>query len=245
MAVLGDRKQRTGAGVAAREDHRNFIVERHETFQHAGLATEFAERGTRLLARRDPHLALAVVAEARHFQERRCTDLGERLVEIALAVDQRERCRGETVLREPGFLVAAVLHDGDRVRAGRHPAIFRQRDEACRGYILEFRGDSGACLAQLMQCRFVGVGRLQVHVGHLSGRARRVGVEHHHPVAHGARGDGEHAAELAAAQDAQRRIRQDRRRLTRHRAVPWPAPSPPDRGGSRRAGRPVRCRGVR
>ena len=233
MAVLGDREQRAFAGVAAGEHHRHFAFQLDEAFQHAGLAAEFAERGACFLARVDACLALAVVAEARHFQQRRRAGVGQPGVEVALAVDQRERRGGEAVLREPGFLVAAVLRDGHGRGAGRHPAMVRQFDQAGRRDVLEFGGDGGAGGAELLQRAVVGVVGLQVDVGHLPGRAGEIGVEHHDLVAHGARGDGEHAAELAAAEDAQRGARQNGQRLTRHRAVPSPAPSRTGRGGSR------------
>src|SRR5574340_639993 len=70
MAVLGDREHDAFAGVAAGEHDRHLALELDEAFQHAGLAAEFAERRARFLARVDPRLALAVVAEARHFQQR-------------------------------------------------------------------------------------------------------------------------------------------------------------------------------
>jgi hypothetical protein len=39
-------------------------------------------------------------------------------------------------------------------------------------------------------------------VGDLAGRAARVAIEHDDAIAHAARGDRQHAAELAAAEDA-------------------------------------------
>ena len=99
--------------------------------------------------------------------------------------------------------MAAVLRDGDRFRAGRHPAMVRQLDQAGRRHVLEFGGDGGTGGAELLQRGVVGVVGLQVDIGHLPGGAGQIGVQHHDLVAHGARGDREHAAELAAAEDAE------------------------------------------
>ena len=67
--------------------------------------------------------------------------------------------------------MAAVLHDGDRIGAGRHPAMLRQRDQAGGGDVLEFGGDGGTGTAELLQRGSVGVVGLEMNVGHLAGGA--------------------------------------------------------------------------
>lgn len=94
--------------------------------------------------------------------------------------------------------MAAVLRDGDGRSPRRHPAMVRQFDQAGRRHILEFGGDFSTGCAELLQCAVVGVVGLQMADG-----AGGIRVEHHDPDAHGACGDGEHPAELTAAEDAQ------------------------------------------
>src|SRR3569623_2437399 len=245
MAVLGDREQRAFDGVAAGELHRDFAFKLDEAFEYAGLLAEFAERSARFLVRVDPRLALAGVAEAGDFEDRGRTGVGQAGVEGALVVYQCERRGGEAVLGEPGFLVAAILGNGDGCGAGRYPAEIGEFDQARGGDVLEFGGDGSAGSAELLTRTMVGVVGLQVDVRHLPGRAGEIGVEHHDLVAHGARGDGEHAAELAAAQNTEGGAGQDGQRLTRHRAGPSPSRSRIVLCGNRAAVAPGRCRSER
>ena len=55
---------------------------------------------------------------------------------------------------------------------------------------------------QLVERGLVGVLGSEMAVGHESGRAQRIGIEHHHAVAHRARPEREHPAELTAAEHA-------------------------------------------
>ena len=66
--------------------------------------------------------------------------------------------------------------------------------------------------AEAIERERVEVGGADVLVRDQPGRAERIGIEHRRAVAHRLRGVDEHAAELAAADDAERRARGDVRR---------------------------------
>ena len=106
--------------------------------------------------------------------------------------------------------MAAILHNCDGIGTRRYTAICGKRDQARGRHVFEFGRHCCARLAEFAQRVGVVVLRLHMHVGHLPGRAFGIGVEHHDPVAHRARGNREHAAELTAAQYAQRSARHNR-----------------------------------
>ena len=102
----------------------------------------------------------------------------------------------ELLLRDP------VLRDGHRLGRRPHRAAPAQALERRGRDVLELGRDRGAVARELVERAGVGVGRAEVAVGHQAGRARGVGVEHHHVVAHRAGPQGEHPAELTAAEHA-------------------------------------------
>src|SRR3546814_6499949 len=78
----------------------------------------------------------------------------------------------------------------------------RQETQGVDGYILEFERDGVAGCGKGGEARFVVPCRLGVMRGDVRGDAFAVGGVDMRPVTELRRRDGEHAAELAAAQDA-------------------------------------------
>ena len=72
--ILGDVETFDGAVVPTRGDDGHLPLERHEGFEDAGLAADLAPRRRRIGAVFDGGVALAVVAEAARFQDRRLAD---------------------------------------------------------------------------------------------------------------------------------------------------------------------------
>ena len=203
MLILGKWKQGALARIIARQHHRHLSVQLDEPFQHARLIAESLERGTRFIRRSDACLAFAVIAEARYFQQRRRAGFCKPGFQLGFIVDHCKRGSRKAVVGEPCFFVAAILRNRHGVGAGRHAAMAGKFDQAGCRYVFEFRGDGRALFTQLLERSGVRVIRLNVCISHLSGRARCIRVEHHHPVTHRARGQREQAAKLAAAEYAQ------------------------------------------
>ena len=78
------------------------------------------------------------------------------------------------------------------------------------GDVLELEGDDVHPAGEVADRVEVVIGGLDLAVGDLAGGGVVVRGEGVHPVAHPAGGDGEHAAELAAAEDADGGAREDR-----------------------------------
>ena len=107
--VARHREHHAGAVETARDHDRDFIVQRHQRFQHAGHAAKLGEGGQRGLARVDAGLALAVVTQARDLQ-----DAGEQAVgrgaQIGLAADGGVRRDRDALAGDEGLFGDAVLH---------------------------------------------------------------------------------------------------------------------------------------
>src|SRR5205814_4973492 len=82
--------------------------------------------------------------------------------------------------------------------------VLRQRGQRRRRHVLELGGDGVAAAGHLGQRALVVIGRAQLVVRGGAGGAVLVGVEHQRVEAQRLRGVHEHAAQLAAAQHAQR-----------------------------------------
>ncbi len=78
------------------------------------------------------------------------------------------------------------------------------------GDVFEFERDHVHVGGEAADGVEIVVGRVDFHVGDLAGGRVFVGRERVDPIAHAAGGDGEHAAQLAAAQDADGRAGEDR-----------------------------------
>ena len=117
---------------------------------------------------------------------------------------------GRAVGVEEGLFVDPVLGDGERARAGRDLGAQRnQLVDGCRRNVLELIGDDVRVVGEFPQRRRIVIGADQALHGHAA--RGRVGVAfQHHGVEAQLRGRlGQHAAQLAAAQDADGRSRRE------------------------------------
>ena len=202
------------ARAIARHDHADFVRQRQQRFKHAAHAAERAPAIAQFGHRRDAKLALAVVAEAGRLQHAG-QQMRRNSLDLFGGFEQCVRCARHPAAREVGLLGSPVLANRHTPRRGRHAACPLQPLERCGRHVLEFGGHGGTATGQLRQCRLVEVAGLQVPVGHATGRAGFIGIEHRGEIAEPLRRVHEHAPELAAAQHPERRTRRDERRSPR------------------------------
>src|SRR5258706_770764 len=112
---------------------------------------------------------------------------------------------------EESLLERAVLRDRDRIAARAHDGAGCEGVEGLRGRVLELRGDRRAGARELVERSRVGVRGAQMAGGEFRGGRGVVGIEDRDAIAERARGDREHPAELASADEAERRPWTDHR----------------------------------
>src|SRR5436305_8232857 len=201
MAVLDHSEMGEGAVEPPGGHHGDLAVEIHEGLEDRLLAAEGGPGGLRLARGRDPHLPLAVVPPAGRLQHRRGAQCGEGGAEVVQRADGRERGDGEAGAGQEPFLAQPVL-GGVEHGAGRpHGSVLRGGLGGGGGDVLELEGDHVHPAGEIAHRVEVVVGGLHLAVGDLAGGGVVVGGEGVDPVAHAPRGDGEHAAQLTAAQD--------------------------------------------
>ena len=134
---------------------------------------------------------------------------GKAAVEVGKGAHDPERRDREAVVAQERLLGDPVLRDRDAVGGGAHHAVPCQKAQAVGRHVLEFGRRTRAGGRQFAQRCIVEVIALQVAIGDATRRAVRARIEHGHPVAHRLRRHREHAAELAATEQAERRARSD------------------------------------
>ena len=225
--VVLDRQVHDLAGGVASDDDTDLGCERDALLQHATHAAEGIECIRQGRPVGDALLALAVVAEARRLE-----DAGKEGVVDACQVCRRGKNRMRHARHagalERRLLERPVLADGDRGGRWAHGARCRQRLERRCRHILELRRDRRGLPRHRHEAVAVEIGTPHMAMGDQARRAGRIGVEHHDGIAGGLRGVGEHAAELATAEDTERRAWRDEGSAAHRRR--WRA----DRRGRRR-----------
>ncbi len=182
----------------AAEDHRELAREPHEAFvdqRDIGQVQPFRVGGLH-----DPPLALAVVAVAAGLEDAGGADLRDGPREVGRRIDRGER-RGPAA--QPGdeaLLAQPVLRRLQRAPVGNGRLL--ERGQRRDGDVLELVGDDRAVVRELCQ-RFgivpLGAGERGAHFRRHALGFGRVDVA---AVAELRRGDRDHPAELAAAEDA-------------------------------------------
>ena len=213
VLVLGDVEAFDSAIVAARGDDGDFALERHESFEDAGLAADLAPGRFRIAAVLDRRLALAVVAEAAGLQHRRPADALDRRGKIAPAPRHRQtaRCRCRALVTKffsasRSWVVARIL------RIGQHRNARGEKRRGLRRHVLEFIGDDvdvGGEAVERFGVGVIGAGDAMhdVESGRVGSGREDVALE-----AEPRRGQRQHAAELAAAENADRGLGLEHRR---------------------------------
>ena len=230
-------KHSTAPSWRARRDHRDLALERHEGFEDAGLAADVAPGRRRIGAVLDRGLALAVIAEAARLQNRRPAD----------ALDRRRERRGRADIgkrggadAEPGdevFFHEPILRGRQDLRIGQHRNARGEKGRGFRRHVLEFVSDDVDVAGKTIERFGVGVigggnAMHDVKSGRIGRRRENVTLE-----AEPRRGQRQHAAELAAAQNADRGFGLQNRRRFAH------APSFGCFGDGFRSGAAARLRG--
>ena len=159
------------------------------------------------MARAHARLAFAVVAQAGGFEH-----AGQQVFssgsQISLCFDHGVGRRGHAALRgalgEAGFFTDAVLRDGNGVRRRGDGAQAGQFAQGGGRHVFKFGGDGVGQARHFAQGLSVFVSSLDEVVAGAPGGAGGVRVEHHGFKAKRLRGAHEHAAQLAAAEHAER-----------------------------------------
>ncbi len=211
MHVALRREAHDRAVPAARHDDRAFGLERQQLFKHAGHLLQVAPCSRQLGRIFDAHLALAVVAHARRFQNAWQQICGHGLAlrecfddRVGRAGHARHHTRFSGAGREMGFLLNPVLRNGHGSSAGRYRALGRQRQQRGGRHVFEFSGNGRAQRCQLQQTLLIVESSLDMVMADPASGTLRIRVEHRREVAQTLRGMHKHAAELAAAHHAQR-----------------------------------------
>ena len=221
VAILRDRPRRTSrrARCARRSPtprRRARCAARARTA--APLMPRHAARTSSTVA--TARLALAVVAEARALHDAGQEPRASTRVDVGVAAQHRERRHGEAVARQEHLLADPVLRDGHarRRRASRARCCAR-KSSAAAGTFSNSVVAAAASAGQLARARARRGSRRRC-----AGRRRCrpgspcAGIEHRRPVAQALRGHAEHAAELAAAQQAEPCAGRDRGHCRRLRS---------------------------
>ena len=203
MQVLLQRQSDDRAVGSARDDHAHLGGQCQALLQHAGHPAQLGPGRGQGGAVGHPQLALAVVAQAGGLEDAGQQGVGD-CGEVGLAGDHRMGGTGHAAGAEVGLLGGTVLANRHRVAAGGDRSALGQPAQGLGGHVLEFGGDGVGLVGQPGQAGGVEVGGGQVQVGHPSGRAAAVRVQHRGAETQRLRGVHEHAAELATAHHAER-----------------------------------------
>src|SRR6185437_11952731 len=200
-----------GAGPvhAARDDDRDLRGEIDQALEDAEPGAHLAPRRAEIAVGADHHLALAVIAQPYRLEHRFRADLAHRLGQRLLARHFTIARGGDVDRAQEVLLLEAVLRDAQRIGPGAHRLQRGEHFDALGRHVLELEGnnvDRGGELAQGGAVAVIGGGGAR---GHALGRALRLGREDVAAIAQRRRGKRGHAAELAAAQDADGAARLD------------------------------------
>ena len=216
VLVLGDVETFDRAVMRARRDHRDFALERHEGFEDAGLAADVAPGRRRIGAVLDRGLALAVIAEAARLQDRRPADALDRGRERLGRADIGKRGGADAEPVDELLFHEPVLRRRQHLRIGQHRNARGEKGRGLRRHVLEFVSDDVDVAGKAVERFGVGVvgggdAMHDVEGGRVGRRRKDVALE-----AEPRRGQRQHAAELAAAEDPDRGLGLQHRRRFAH-----------------------------
>src|SRR6185312_9950109 len=190
-----------------RHDHADLLGEIDETLQDQRLRAQFGEGRRELGWVAQQRLALAVIAQPRGLEDRRQAVPGGRLPQLRQRLDRRPRRGAGAGAVEEALLRDPVLADPQDRGRGADRLERCEKIEPFGADILELEGnhvDRGGEGAQRRGVLILAEGDAG---GDLRGRAVLLGREDVAAIAQTGRRQRRHAAELAAADDADRRVR--------------------------------------
>ena len=207
MDVFDGIVGRDAAIPRARRDHRDLALERDQRFEderHA--AHRRIGAGSVAAGRRPEHaLALAVIAEPPRLQHAGAVERAKRRGEVVVIVHSEIAGCGYPGIVEEALFGEPVLGDFQRPRR----RIDRDRCGKPFGsgdrHVLELVGDDGSGARQFVERGRIVIGGDDLPVGDLRCRAIRLRLQDDGAVAEAGGGHRQHAAELSAADDADRR----------------------------------------
>ena len=205
VEVLGNGERGRFAVRVARDDDGDLKLEGEALFEHAVHAAEVAEGLADVLDRGDSGLAFAVIAEAGGL-ENAGQERGVEGVDVGFAAHGGMRGDGHAGhFGDEVLLDVAVLGDGDGGgRRADAQARLLEVFERGGGDVLELGRDGLHPACERGEAGHVVVLRFDLLAGDFARGAGLAGFEHGDVVAHRRGGLGEHAAELAAAHQAER-----------------------------------------
>ncbi len=213
----GERLQFTPAVACA--DHRKLRVKLHPTLQHAAacLAAAPLRPGVgRGEVGGDLELALAVVAAAGRLEHAGRAQRRDGVGEFAGTRHDAKRRVREAVAVEKRFLTLPVLADFQRRPAGVHRAETLDDLQGGRGNVLELvRRHVQAARERLQRRRVVEARADRLLADRGGGSVCARGVKGAQPIAHAAGGEGGHARELPATEQADQGTRRNHGRMSR------------------------------
>src|SRR5947209_7353387 len=215
VRVLDDAVVLELARLGARGDDRDLALEVNEGFENPFAPAQGRGPLLHVFGGVQTRLPLAVVTGACGLQDRRVADLFRRRAQRLFGVDVAEARDGEAPAREKVFFAQSVLRRVEHFAGGPDGHELRGGLDRFGGHLLELEGHDRDAARELGNSVEVFIRALVLTVGNLTrGRVgeRREGV---HAVAHPSRGDGEHAAQLAAAKHTDGRSGQYRAHVGR------------------------------
>ena len=209
--LIAHHRERHEITTIAGDKNRSLEREIDKAFQngwreHALMLRPLADRSE--IIRTVQHgLAVAVIATGTGFEHRWVADFSDRGLKLVDAVDLTPRGRRRTMLVDEGLLMDTVLSHAQQIRTLRDGHKVTHIIQRIRVDVLELVGEHVAAFGQLVDRRDIVICGGHLEIGHLGGRTVRRRVEHADTEAHLACGQGHHAAQLAATDDADCRTR--------------------------------------
>ena len=206
MLVLDQIEALDPAVARACRDDRDFALEGHERFENCRLFADLPPSRGRvgLVAHLD--LALAVVAEAPRLEDRRRAGRAERGSKLRWRADFGKSRGGDAEAGDEVFLGQSILGDRQHLRVRQHRRARGQEGRGLRRHILELVGDHIDIGGEAVERGVIGIVGAGDPMHHIEGGRVRTGSEDMAFESEARGREREHAAELAAAENADRRV---------------------------------------
>ena len=200
----------------ARRHDRYLALERHESFQDLRLSAKLAEQRRRIAAVADHRLALAVIAKPPCLQHGRPPDRRQRGGEHVWRIHRGE-IRGADAERLHELLFdQPILRRRQHLRIGQHGLACREEGRGFGRHVFELVGhdiDIGGKTVERGHVEIIGFGDAPHD---LKCRRVRIRTQHMALETEPCCRKCEHAAELSAAEDADRGVAAERPALCDH-----------------------------
>ncbi|SBV97941.1 hypothetical protein KL86APRO_10949 [uncultured Alphaproteobacteria bacterium] len=210
--VLDDVEGVDLAARRPRDDHRDFLRERHEAFEDRGRALDRRPRVGRLRRTVNAELALAVVSQGAGLEDAGGAEVGDAALQAREVVDLPPGRGGGADAREEGLFGDAVLCGFEHRPRRAHQRPRGEPLDRRGGNVLELEGDHVHRRGEGVERLGVVVGGGGMRGGHRERRGVILRTIDMAAVAEARGGERRHPAELAAAENTDRRSRRDRRR---------------------------------